>query len=154
MGRERTVKANGKIPVRESYGTGEVAWLFGVSATAMRKWLDAKTIPSYRLPAALKHRDGNRRVHHNSLLKYVEDHPEYEWILEKLDGDLGKYVKDKPYDSRKSGGIGPVHARPLLGKKPKSVSGAQLAKDRAEAQKPRPGPTPLSEADPGWKWYR
>jgi hypothetical protein len=81
---------DGRIGVREQYTTGEIAFLFGVSAVTAKKWLDGGVIPCFRLPTPSGHRR-ERRVNHRALMKYVADNPEFAFIFDKLSGDLNRY---------------------------------------------------------------
>jgi hypothetical protein len=64
---------------KDHYTMGELATMFAVSPRTASKMVDDGTIQGFRLPGRQV-----RRVLHRTLLKFVADHPEYGFALEKI----------------------------------------------------------------------
>jgi hypothetical protein len=86
----KTVNADGLIPVQDAYNTREAAYLFGISWSTMDKWMRRHLIPSIRL---LGRTDQERqyRIRHRALMAWLVSHPEYLYILDRLEGDVDQY---------------------------------------------------------------
>jgi hypothetical protein len=54
-----------------------------VASVTVCRWLDAGVFPSYRLPLGRR----ERRVLRVAFLKFLSEHPEYDWVKDKLEGE-------------------------------------------------------------------
>lgn len=60
----------------------EVADLFGVTARTVARWIDDGSLPGYRQPG----KRGSRRVLKVKLIHFVQQRPEFHFVLEILNG--------------------------------------------------------------------
>lgn len=77
---------DGKIPVRDQYTAGEIAYIMGVAHRTACKLIDDGSITGFRLPPCPNGKLRERRVHHGALLAFVMKYPSYKYMLDKLTG--------------------------------------------------------------------
>lgn len=60
----------------------EVADLFGVIPRTVARWIDDGSLPGYRIPG----KRGSHRVLKVKLIHFVQERPEFHFVLELLNG--------------------------------------------------------------------
>ena len=93
---------DGQIPVKEFYTAGDLAFLMGVAHATAIRLIDQREIRGFWLPTKRR----QRRVTHKALIAFVQRHPDFRYMLDKLNG----------YDPRVDFPVGtepPPPARPI-----------------------------------------
>jgi hypothetical protein len=85
-----SLNEHGLIPIVQGYTIKEMAWMFGVTWCTMQKWLKRGWIPSVRMLGTV-HQNQPYRVLHRALMRWIAENPGYEYVLDKLDGDLDMF---------------------------------------------------------------
>lgn len=86
----KTLNDNGLIPIAEGYSLKEMAYMFGVTWCTMQKWLQRRLIPSVRMLGDT-HQERCYRVLHRALMRWIAEHQDYEYVLDRLEGNLDRY---------------------------------------------------------------
>lgn len=63
----------------KSYTIGQIAILFDVCHRTACQFVDSGCMPGYKLPGS-----GMRRVRHDSLVRWVEQYPQYAYIFDRI----------------------------------------------------------------------
>ena len=71
---------DGQIAVKELYTVGDVAHLIGVAHATAARLIDSGEIRGLWLPTPTR----QRRVTHRNLIRFVKSHPDFRYILDKL----------------------------------------------------------------------
>lgn len=93
---------DGQIPVKEFFTAGDLAFLMGVAHATAIRLIDQREIRGFWLPTKRR----QRRVTHKALIAFVQRHPDFRYMLDKLNG----------YDPRVDFPVGtepPPPARPI-----------------------------------------
>ena len=77
----RTAK-DGRIAVKEFYTVGDLAFLMGVAHATASRLIDQGEIRGFWLPTKRR----QRRIAHKNLLAFVRRHPDFRYMLDKLNG--------------------------------------------------------------------
>jgi hypothetical protein len=75
---------NGKIPQQDQYTAGEIAYMMGVAHRTACKFIDEGLIKGFRLPAPAGKKIRERRVHHNALMAFIKENPDYRYMLDRI----------------------------------------------------------------------
>ena len=73
---------NGQIAVKEFYSTGEIAYLAVISHSTAARLIDSGEIRGLWLPTKRR----QRRITHGALIAFVRTHPDFRYMLERLNG--------------------------------------------------------------------
>ena len=73
---------NGQIAVKEFYTAGDLAFLMGVAHATAIRLIDQREIRGFRLPTKRR----PRRITHNALIAFVRRNPDFQYVLDKLNG--------------------------------------------------------------------
>lgn len=84
------VNDNGLVPVSESYSLRECAYLFGVTRNTIRKWFSRRLLPAIRMLGATE-QERTYVMRHRVLMKFIYENPDYEYVLDRLEGNLDRY---------------------------------------------------------------
>ena len=73
---------DGKIAAKSFYSVGEIGFLLGMACSTVRRLIDQRAIHGLRLPTKRR----QRRVTHKNLIAFVRLHPDFGYMLERLNG--------------------------------------------------------------------
>ena len=73
---------NGQIAVKDFYTAGDIAFLMGVAHATAIRFIDHGEIRGIWLPT----RSRPRRITHGALIAFVRRHPDFRYMLERLNG--------------------------------------------------------------------
>ena len=73
---------DGRIAVKEFYTVGDLAFLMGVAHATASRLIDQGEIRGLWLPTKRR----QRRIAHKNLLAFVRRHPDFRYMLDKLNG--------------------------------------------------------------------
>ena len=73
---------DGQIAVKEFYTVGDLAFLMGVAHATAVRLIDQREIRGLRLPTKRR----QRRITHGALIAFVRTHPDFRYMLDKLNG--------------------------------------------------------------------
>ena len=99
---------DGQIAVKEFYTAGDLAFLMGVAHATAIRLIDQREIRGLRLPTKRR----QRRITHNALIAFVRRHPDFRYMLDKLNGydprvDFPVGTEPPPPPTRKIGSAAP-----------------------------------------------
>jgi hypothetical protein len=90
----------GKIPVAEQYTCGQIAFLMGCAHRTAAKLIDSGRLKGFRLMSGKKPEVRERRVLHKALIAFINEYPDYAFMLGRFENykpekDFGKEYRKK-----------------------------------------------------------
>jgi hypothetical protein len=85
----------GKLKPRPIYGTADIGHIMQVSTRTVRRYLDRKLLPSFRPPNRATSQPRERLVSRAALLRFAADHPQFRYILNRMEVSPDEMAWDK-----------------------------------------------------------